>query len=250
MSSSWNYYLHGDGSLSKTAVGTSDAPPSTYRYDPTDPTPHVKGPRFHRTDAGAGDQRPLERRPDVLVFTSEPLAHTLEVAGRVTLRVHIRIAGGTSVDVVGRLCDVHPNGTSINLCEGQRRIAIEASETSDVHEVTVDMWHTANVFKPGHRVRLHVASGAYPRLLHNYGLGDGYADMDCTGAPPPEAAAVRVQVFHDQLLDSHLVLPVLGASLPSRGSQSHLAQRSNSSRAIAGLLATAHRASLSSFSQN
>lgn len=182
----------GEAASGNTCIGA-------YTYDPLNPTPALGGPSFNPFNSGAWDQRALERRGDVLVFSSPPLPADVEVLGRVELRLRVRTSGAAtlrSADHVGRLCDVAPSGASINRCEGLCRVAV----TDGVAVVHVDLGHVGAVFAKGHRVRVHVCGGAHPRWLRNLGSG------------APVATATRhtaVCARHEVVERSELVLPVL-----------------------------------------
>jgi putative CocE/NonD family hydrolase len=138
-----------------------------FRYDPAHPTPAVGGPRLNGAVAGVRDNRLLEARPDVLVYTSEPLSAPLEAIGPVCAVIRTT-SSAPSFDVFVRVCDVAPNGRSENLCDGLVRVT---GEPRAHHEVTVDLWPVAHVFRPGHRLRVQVSGGAHPRWARNPGTG-------------------------------------------------------------------------------
>ncbi|MFG1991727.1 CocE/NonD family hydrolase [Actinoplanes sp. NPDC048988] len=158
--------------------GTRAAPrsfvdtPVTFHYDPADPTPSIGGPLQSPTQ-GQVDNADLEKRPDVLVLTEEPLAEALTVMGQVTATVDATTTAASG-DLFVRLCDVDPAGRSLNICDGLTRIPAEGP-------THIDLGPTAHVFRPGHRLRLLVAGGAHPRFLRNYG----------TGEPPGRATEMR-----------------------------------------------------------
>ncbi len=163
------WYLHGGGGLARS-VPDDDGGASDFRYDPADPVPTVGGHGVLSPDSPSGpmDQARLEARPDVLVFTSPPLASDLEVVGRVRVVLHAR-SSAPSTDWVARLCDVHPDGRSINLCDGIVRVTAGAAGTGR-HEI--DLWSTATVFLSGHRLRVDVTSSSFPRWDRNLNTGD------------------------------------------------------------------------------
>ncbi len=174
---------------------------SSFRYDPADPTPSVGG-QLLTGKAGAADNRALEARPDVLVFTSAPLTAALEVIGPVSARLRVRASRG-HFDIFARLCDVDPRGRSRNVCDGIIRHRPGASADGEEPEtITVPMSATAHRFAAGHRLRLQVSGGAHPRFARNTGSGE----------PPATAthlAAVDVQIVHEVSDPAVLSLPVL-----------------------------------------
>jgi len=193
------WYLHPGGGLSTTAPAVPAAP-STYRYDPADPTPSPGGPLLTRA-AGVGDNRPVERRADVLVHTGEVLAHDLEAIGPVHATVHIR-STVEHFDVFVRLCDVHPSGRSENVCDGLVRVGPGRFEpdADGVRAVPVELWPTAYRWRAGHRVRVQLASAAHPRYARNTGTGEPLATATALVASTQE-------VFHDPARPSAVHLP-------------------------------------------
>lgn len=197
------WYLHDGGRLSVQAPA-AESPPDVYGHDPHRPVPTRGGALLMTAGFPAGpfDQRPIEARDDVLVYTSAALDGALEVIGRV--RVHLiadSTAGGT--DWVARLCDVDTEGVSRNITDGVVRTG-GAPATGDAtgesegkpREIEVDLWSTAHVFLPGHRIRLQIASSCFPRWDRNFGA--------------PGTRRARQRVHHDAAAPSRLVLPVLG----------------------------------------
>jgi putative CocE/NonD family hydrolase len=188
---------HGLGESGPQASG-----PDTYRYDPANPTPSLGGPTLMGS-ARPVDHRPLERRPDLLVFSSPELRSDLEIIGPVTADLYVR-SDREHTDFIVRLCDVSPDGTSHNVCEGGLRLRPggPAPDGDGVRRVQVDLWPAAHRFKRGHRVRVHVTSGAYPKVASNPGTGE-----------PLGTAATMVtadqEVFHDPDHPSAIVLPVV-----------------------------------------
>jgi putative CocE/NonD family hydrolase len=202
------WYLDADRTL-------RDQPParagtSSLRYDPADPTPSVGGPVMSGR-SGSVDNRALEARPDVLTFTSAPLAHAMEILGPVSaqLRIHAR---NPHYDVFARLCDVDPRGRSLNICDGLTRhqpVDSPADETT----VTVPMSSTAYHFSAGHRIRLQISGGAHPRYARNNGTAD------------PQATATRLvpaetYILHTTEAPCALSLPVAdGHASPTQRQQ-------------------------------
>jgi predicted acyl esterase len=138
-----------------------------YIYDPTKPAPTMGGYQL-TIPAGPKDQRPIEERADVLVFTSQPLTAPMEVTGRVRARLYVTTDVPDS-DFFVRLCDVYPDGASFNVCEGMiraryRRSLIETDflEPNKVYPIDIDLWSTSIIFNQGHRVRVDVTSSSAP----------------------------------------------------------------------------------------
>jgi putative CocE/NonD family hydrolase len=198
------WHLHAGGGLGED--GPQDRPPSTYRFDPSRPTPALGGPTLLGSSKPV-DNRPLERRPDVLVFTSPVLKNDLDIIGPVAADLFVR-SSREHTDFIVRLCDVAPDGTSRNVCEGglrldpDRPIADKPIGTEGVRRVAIDLWPTGHRFPRGHRVRLHVTSGAYPKVAVNPGTGEPLATAR-------RAVAADQEVFHDAERPSSLTLSVV-----------------------------------------
>ncbi len=191
------WFLGAEGSLRPDGP-TADDEATTFIYDPGDPVPTVGGqvvlePTFR---AGPWDQALIERRPDVCVFTSEPLQRDLEVTGRVRVVLHVQ-SSAPSTDWVARLCDVHPDGRSFNLCDGIVRVAQGADGCK---EIAIDLWSTSNVFLAGHRLRVHVTSSSFPRWDRNLNTGN---------QREPRWETARQRVYHDAQRASWIELPVI-----------------------------------------
>jgi putative CocE/NonD family hydrolase len=191
------WYLRAGGGLAPEPADAAEAP-SRYRYDPADPTPSVGGAVV--LGGGPKDNRKIETRKDVLTFTSAPMTRGSTVMGTVSAELYVR-SSLEHTDFFARLCDVAPNGKSINICDGIVRLTPGSPVEDGVHRVTVSLSSTAHCFRAGHRIRLQVSSGAHP--MHNRNLG--------TGEPIATAIAIRVadqEVLHDENHPSAVVLPL------------------------------------------
>jgi len=174
-----------------------ESAPDRFRYHPAHPTPVIGGPVL-LGDSRPRDQRRLEARRDVLVYSSPALAEDVEAIGPVRAEVFVR-SSAPCVDVVVRVCDVFPDGRSMNVCEGVRRWC--ADRLDDVHEVRVELWPIGHRFARGHRIRVHVAAGAYPTIARNPGTGRLIGD----GEPMVPS---DVEVFHSPAHPSAVILPL------------------------------------------
>ncbi len=204
-----------DGILSPEAPGTQA--PDEYTYDPHDPAPTIGGPTslpggLLRTNSGPLDQRKLQARADVLVYSSRVLERPLEITGPLGLVLYAATSA-PDTDFIGKLCDVAPDGSSRILAEGVLRAryrngcdAAQLLEPGEVCRYEIDLVATSNVFLAGHRIRLLITSSSFPRFDRNANSGlalgsDGEADM----------VSARQTIFHDDVRSSHLVLPVVPA---------------------------------------
>jgi putative CocE/NonD family hydrolase len=195
------FYLRGDYELSPQ-FPLADSLPDQYRYDPANPTP-VLGGALLLPPSGPLDNRAHETRSDVLCYTSPPLEKDLEVIGKVKLELFVK-SSIPHTDFFGRLCDVHPDGKSINICDGLYRVNPEndAQDADGVWKIVVDMWSTAHCFLRGHRIRLQVSSGAHPRWSRNLGSGAPLASGT-------EMIIADQAIYHDNQRPSALFLPVI-----------------------------------------
>ena len=174
------WYLGPDGTLGpREPAAGAEATPARFRYDPADPTPTVGG-AIMAPDAGARDNRPVEQRPDVLVFSSEPLDQPVEIIGEVAAELSVT-RDNPHADLFVRLCDVSPRGRSVNVCDGIVRLTARDPLAGPV---TVSLVGAAHRFGRGHRLRLQVSGGAFPRFARNPGNGE---------VDPPPADLVPTQ---------------------------------------------------------
>lgn len=171
-------FLHGDRSLQFSKPRAASAPLG-YLYNPQNPVPTLGG-RELSIPAGPRDQRAIESRPDVLVFTSAPLTKPIEVIGRVKAVLYVA-CDAPDTDFIVRLCDVYPDGRSYNIAEGVLRMRYRESlsqekplQVGKVYRVEVDLWTTAIVFNKGHRLRVHVTSSSYPAYDPNPNTGEPF----------------------------------------------------------------------------
>lgn len=192
-----SWFLQPDGGLAPEVPPPSD--PDEHRYDPADPTPSVGG--IGMLTGGVVDNGALERRDDVLVYTSAPLTEPLTVIGEVAATIELS-STCPHVDVFVRVCDVHADGSSWNVTDGLRRFVLDATSTcaDGVFVAQVPLWPTAYCFGPGHRVRVQVSGGAHPVYARNLG----------TGEPPATATTMTTsdrRIHHDPAHPSRIVLP-------------------------------------------
>ena len=200
------WYLQPSGGLEPALAPASE--PDHYRYDPADPTPAVGGNSLGNPKRmGPKDNRALESRRDVLVYTSAPLEHDLEIIGPVNAELYVH-SSLQHTDFFARLCVVEASGKSINLCDGIVRLPGDESapvSADGSRRIRVDLWSTAYHFRPGERVRLQVSSGAHPRFVRNLGSGE----------PLGSGSTLRVAdqtVYHDPDHPSVIMLPVFHGS--------------------------------------
>jgi putative CocE/NonD family hydrolase len=217
-----DWFLTSDGRANTTAgdgrlctEGPVQSPDDVYLYDPRDPVPTVGGATFLPglfigANAGPRDQRGVERRADVLSYTSEPLTEPLTVIGPVELVLHAS-SSARDTDFTAKLVDVAPDGSAVNLADGILRARYRDSlsepsllEPGQVYELRIDLVATANVFAAGHGIRLDVSSSNFPRFDRNTNTGGTIASE---GIDDVVQAVNRVH--HTPTHPSRLVLPVV-----------------------------------------
>ena len=172
--------------------------PDRFRYDPNDPVPSLGGNNCCGTPTPAGpqDQRPVEGRRDVLVYTSDVLQEEIEATGPVKVVLYAS-SDAVDTDFVAKLVDVHPDGSSYNMAEGILRARYRESLTQptllkpgQVYRFEIDLVGTSIAFLRGHRIRVHVTSSHFPQFDRNPN----------TGAAFGTTAAVKVAeqtIYHD-----------------------------------------------------
>jgi predicted acyl esterase len=210
------FYLDSDGHANGSdGSGTlRELPPQlvrsdTYVYDPDSPPPTTGGSIVSTLfPAGSTDQREVQRRRDVLVYTSAPLARDLAVVG--PLRV-VLFASSSAVDTdfTAKLSDVFPDGRALLIQSGIVRARFRNPgrppsliTPGQVERYEIDLWATANLFRTGHCLRLEIASADFPRFERNANLGGQ------RGGP----VKATQTVFHDPRRPSHLIVSVLPSS--------------------------------------
>ena len=202
------WFLRAGGGFGPDSPG--DDRPASYVYDPEDPCITRGGTLLlpGSYPRGPVDQGPVLTRKDVLVYTSEVLHEDMEVTGPVSAVLYAATSA-PDTDWVVKLCDVHPDGRTLNVCDGILRARYRDSmesptlvEPNTVNEYEIDLWATSMVFKAGHRLRVIVTSSDFPRYDRNPNTGK--LSIDSTEMTP----ALQT-IFHDANRASHLVLPVI-----------------------------------------
>lgn len=170
--------LDGDGRLT-TRPPDLDRP-DAFTYDPFNPVPSHGGNvccTGNAVQGGAFDQRALEKRADVLVYTSEPFESGVEVTGTIGITLYVS-TDVKDTDFTVKLVDVYPDGTAYNLDESIQRARYREGydrqvfmEPGEVYEIEVGPLSTSNWFAPGHRIRIEVSSSNFPRFTRNLNTG-------------------------------------------------------------------------------
>src|SRR5579862_1428770 len=168
------FYLQGGGGMSRDVPAAEKE--SVFDYDPAQPTPAFHGATLD-SRKGSGDMAGLERRADVLVFSSGPLTADLDAIGPVSAEIFL-LSNTEHTDVYLCLCDVSPSGKSSNVCDGYRRLRPEPipRQSGEARKVEIEFWPTGHRFRRGHRMRIIVAGGAHPRYARNPGSAEPLGD--------------------------------------------------------------------------
>lgn len=213
-----DYYLHSRGNANNMVSDgvlnnkfPDQEPSDSYFYDPNNPVPTLGGNHDMPPEiisVGPWDQRPLEARDDVLVYTSDVLEDDLEITGPVVLHLYAA-SSASDTDFTARLIDVYPDGRSMNLCEGVIRARYRDSFTNPslmvpetVYEFTISLEVTSNLFKRNHRIRLDISSSNFPRIDRNPNTGHEFGMKS-------EMMVAKQNVFHTSRFPSRIVLPVI-----------------------------------------
>lgn len=197
--------LFGDGTL--TLQSPAQQPADSYAYNPVDPTPFITEPSFAQI-GGPDDYRPVERRDDVLVYTSEPVREDTLVCGPIRAQVYAA-SSARDTDFMAKLLDVWPNGFAERLSDGMVRARFrqgmdkpELVEPGKVYAYNIDLWNTCEMFRKDHRIRVEVSSSAFPKYDRNPNTGD------------PLGKSARMEtaeqhIYHDVEHPSFILLPIV-----------------------------------------
>ena len=205
--------LYGDGRLTATAPATDT--PDSFVYDPANPVLSYGGNvccTGNAIQAGSFDQRRMETRHDVLVYTTEPFTEGTELSGPITPTLYVS-SDAKDTDITVKVLDVYPDGRAYNLDESIQRMRYREGydgppvwmEKGKVHKVTLQPLTTSNWFAPGHRLRIEVSSSNFPRFDRNLNTGGNNYDES---AP----VAARNVIHHSTQYPSNLTVAVVPAA--------------------------------------
>ena len=212
------FYLHsggransvfGDGMLSTSLPGQEDHP-DAFVYDPSFPVPSYGGNvccTGNAVQGGSFDQRQLETRHDILVYSTDPLETGVEVSGTVEITVYVS-SDVRDTDFTVKLLDVCPNGSAYNLDETIQRARYREGydkevfmEKGKVCELAISPISTSAYFAPGHRIRIEISSSNFPRFARNLNTGgNNYDEID--------GVVAHNSVHHSSSYPSHIRLPL------------------------------------------
>ena len=176
--------LNGDGSLTQAPPALDK--PDSFTYDPAKPVTSYGGNvccTGTAIQAGSFDQRKMEERPDILVYTTEPFKDGIELSGPITPTLYVS-SDAKDTDFTVKVIDVDPEGRAYNLDESIQRMRYRDGydkplvwmEAGKVYKVTLQPLTTSNYFAPGHRLRIEVSSSNFPRFDRNLNTGGNNYD--------------------------------------------------------------------------
>jgi putative CocE/NonD family hydrolase len=201
--------IFGDGTLQSSPQHHSV--PDQYTYDPMKPVPTMGGAVCCNPAIfpwGPMDQRPVERRHDVLVYTSPVLAEDMEVTGQVQIVLRAS-SNAPDTDFTAKLIDVFPTGEARNLTDGILRARYRESlekpkllKSGEINRLEIDAGVTSNLFQKGHRIRLEISSSNFPRFDRNLNTGRVVEDET-------QVRRADQVIYHDRINHSYVLLPVM-----------------------------------------
>lgn len=207
------YYLRVGNAAREGMLSTSppraSEPPHLYVYDPEDPVPTRGGNLMFKSHAaGPFDQSDIERRPDVLLFSTPVLSEDVEVTGPISVTLYAS-SSAKDTDFTAKLVDVHPDGKAYNLADGiiraRYRNSFERAELMTpglVYKFDISMRATSNLFRKGHRIRVEISSSNFPQFDRNPNTGAEFG-TDVT------VQKAQQSVFHTAKYPSHITLPII-----------------------------------------
>lgn len=199
--------LYGDGALS---LQPSTDPPDRFSYDPNDPVPFLMGATYAQL-GGPDDYRPVERRDDVLVYTSLAFEAPQLICGPV--RAHLSASSSAvDTDFTVKLLDVWPAGFAQRLTDGLVRARYRDGgdkssliEPGKIYGFDVDVWNTCQEFGKGHRIRVELSSSAFPKYDRNQNTGEALGKTANT-------KIAQQTIYHDAAHPSYVTLPMVRES--------------------------------------
>ncbi|MEM6397931.1 MAG: CocE/NonD family hydrolase [Bacteroidota bacterium] len=212
------YYLDSDGQANTmygngrlvSKVPTQDQS-DHYVYDPMNPVNSYGGNVCCTGDAidgGSFDQRVMETRNDILVYTSEPMTEGVEVSGFIESTLYVS-SDAKDTDFTIKLIDVYPDGTAYNLDETIQRARYREGydrevfmEDGEVYKIELSPMSTSNYFGPGHRIRIEISSSNFPRFTRNLNTGGSNYDES-------ESVVARNVIHHSKVHPSSITLPIV-----------------------------------------
>ena len=202
--------LYGDGALAGGAPAADN--PDGFTYDPMNPVPSYGGNvccTGNAVTGGAFDQRQMEARADILVYSTAPLKEGMEASGPIDVTLFVS-SDAKDTDITVKVLDVYPDGTAYNLDETIQRLRYREGydqpvawmESGKVYKVTLQPMTTSNYFEAGHRIRIEVSSSNFPRFDRNLNTGGNNYDET-------QGVVAHNAVHHSQQYPSQVTLTVI-----------------------------------------
>lgn len=217
-----NFYIHskgkanssnGDGILDET-VPINDEKFDTFIYDPSDPVPTTGGtgpaggPVVSHVSSGPKNHLQIEKRKDILIYTTPPLEKNLEVSGPIQMILYAA-SNCLDTDFTCKLIDVYPDGFCLNLAQGIIRARYRNSwenpellSPGEINKYLIDMWSTSNFFYKDHKIRIEISSSNFPQFDRNPNTGNKFG-MDS------ELKIATQKIYHNESYPSHIILPCI-----------------------------------------
>ncbi len=180
-----DYYLINSGKLSK--ILNSRESEDKFIYDPINPVPNIGGPIIGPS-AGVKLQNEIEKRKDVLIYTSDTLLEDMEITGPIKAHIYVS-TDANSTDFTAKLVDVYPDGSAYYISDGIKR---QNYLPNNVTQIQIDLWPTSKVLFKGHKVRVEISSSNYPRFDLN-----------------PNKIKANQTIYHNESYPSRIVLPII-----------------------------------------
>ncbi|HEY2547053.1 MAG TPA: CocE/NonD family hydrolase [Candidatus Acidoferrum sp.] len=214
--------LTGDGTLVPSAPATDK--PDTFTYDPMNPVPSYGGNvccTGTAVQAGAFDQRKMEARNDILVYTSEPFKEATELSGPITPTLYVS-SDAKDTDFTVKVLDVYPDGRAYNLDESIQRLRYRDGydkplvwmKPGEVYKVTLQPLNTSNYFEAGHALRIEISSSNFPRFDRNLNTGGNNYDED-------KSVVAHNSVHHSKQYPSQVTVTIVKHAAASAAITQH-----------------------------
>ncbi|MFC2104666.1 CocE/NonD family hydrolase, partial [Bacteroidota bacterium] len=200
--------LNGDGLL--TTELHKKAEVDTFTFDPYNPVPTYGGANFHFMlhTIGIKNQRNIEKRNDVLVYTSDVLENNIEIIGSIQVNLFVSTEG-KDTDFTAKLVEVRENGYARIIDEGIVQLAHRNSlierelvEPNEIYEITIELGRTGISIKKGHKLRLEISSSNFPKYIRNANTGEDPYDAK-------DLIRVKQTIYCGKKYPSHIVLPII-----------------------------------------
>lgn len=213
-----SYYLHSHGkaeNLDTEGQLSRELPRNglfdSFIYDPSSPVPTNGGCTCCNPEIlsyGAFDQISIEKRQDVLTYTTPPLKQDTEVTGSIQVEIYAS-SSAVDTDFTAKLVDVATDDYAINICDGIIRARYRESreyqtlmEPNKIYCFDIDLGPTSNVFRKEHRIRLEISSSNFPRFDRNLNTGD-------IQHKTTKMQIAQQKIYHDEIHPSRLILPLV-----------------------------------------